>query len=72
MEITVSLKQALKDYDGNIYFEFSIPRLGKRVDCLVIIRNVVFAIEFKVGEKEFPKLGMKETMLIPKMFPSKN
>ncbi|MBK9105762.1 MAG: DUF2075 domain-containing protein [Saprospiraceae bacterium] len=47
------LKQALKDYDGNIYFEFSIPRLGKRVDCLVIIRNVVFAIEFKVGESKY-------------------
>ena len=31
------LKAALKDHAGRIYFEFSIPRLGKRVDCLVII-----------------------------------
>ncbi|MFA7615116.1 MAG: DUF2075 domain-containing protein [Weeksellaceae bacterium] len=27
--------------------------MGKRVDCLLIIKNIVFVIEFKVGEKEF-------------------
>lgn len=47
------LKQALEDFDGEVFFEFSIPRMGKRVDTLVIIENVVFVIEFKVGEKHF-------------------
>lgn len=47
------LKKVLVDYKGHLFFEFSIPRMGKRVDCLLIIRNVVFVIEFKVGEKEF-------------------
>ncbi|MEI6852946.1 MAG: DNA/RNA helicase domain-containing protein [Bacteroidota bacterium] len=47
------LKNALKGYKGTILFEFSIPRMGKRVDCLVIIENIVFVIEFKVGEKEY-------------------
>ncbi|MGB6094260.1 MAG: DUF2075 domain-containing protein [Moheibacter sp.] len=47
------LKYTLKDFSGNLYFEFSIPRMGKRVDCLLIIKNIVFVIEFKVGEKEF-------------------
>jgi len=47
------LKNTLKDFSGNLYFEFSIPRMGKRVDCLLIIKNIVFVIEFKVGEKEF-------------------
>jgi hypothetical protein len=47
------LKEVLKGYDGQIFFEFSIPRMGKRVDCLLIIKNIVFVIEFKVGEKEF-------------------
>src|SRR3990170_329950 len=47
------LKKALDGYYGTIFFEFSIPRMGKRVDCLVIIDNIVFVIEFKVGEKEF-------------------
>jgi len=47
------LKDVLQFYKGHLFFEFSIPRMGKRVDCLVIIKNIVFVIEFKVGEKEF-------------------
>jgi hypothetical protein len=47
------LKSILKNFDGHLFFEFSIPRMGKRVDCLLIIKNIVFVIEFKVGEKEY-------------------
>lgn len=47
------LKGALTGYNGTIFFEFSIPRMGKRVDAIVIINNVVFVIEFKVGENKF-------------------
>lgn len=47
------LKEVLKNHEGHLFFEFSIPRMGKRVDCLLIIKNIVFVIEFKVGEKEF-------------------
>ncbi|MFH1121243.1 MAG: DUF2075 domain-containing protein [Bacteroidota bacterium] len=47
------LKKALKGYTGTIFFEFSIPRMGKRIDSLVIINNIVFVIEFKVGENQF-------------------
>jgi DUF2075 family protein len=47
------LQTQLSGLKGNIYFEFSIPRMGKRIDCLLIIRNIIFIIEFKVGEKEF-------------------
>jgi len=54
------LKDLLKSYDGHLFFEFSIPRMGKRVDCLLIIRNVVFVIEFKVGEKEFKNENIEQ------------
>jgi len=47
------LKKALIGFEGEVFFEFSIPRMGKRVDTLVIVKNVVFVIEFKVGEKHF-------------------
>lgn len=47
------LKNALWDFEGDIFFEFSIPRMGKRVDTLIVIKNVVFVIEFKVGESHF-------------------
>lgn len=52
-EQIVLLKEALEGYEGTIFFEFSIPRMGKRVDSIVIIDNVVFVLEFKVGEDKF-------------------
>jgi len=47
------LKNILKGYEGSIYFEYSIPRMGKRIDVLLVIQSVIFILEFKVGEKEF-------------------
>lgn len=38
---------------GKVYFEYSVPRLGKRIDVLLLIDHVVFVLEFKVGEAEF-------------------
>jgi hypothetical protein len=38
---------------GKLYFEFSIPRLGKRIDVVALISHVIFVFEFKVGETEF-------------------
>jgi adenylylsulfate kinase-like enzyme len=54
------LKEVLKNHEGHIFFEFSIPRMGKRIDCLLIIENVVFVIEFKVGEKVFLKTNIEQ------------
>ncbi len=47
------LKDVLSGFEGKIYFEYSIPRMGRRIDVVLIIKNVVFVLEFKVGEKEF-------------------
>lgn len=38
---------------GKLYFEYSVPRLGKRIDVVLVIDHVVFIIEFKVGETIF-------------------
>lgn len=54
------LKKALIDYVGSIYFEFSIPRMGKRIDVLLIIKSVIFVLEFKVGEKEFQSYAIDQ------------
>jgi hypothetical protein len=48
------LKNTLQPYRGTIYFEYSIPRMGKRIDVVLLISSVIFVLEFKVGEKEFP------------------
>ena len=47
------LSEALRPYQGAIYFEYSIPRMGKRIDTVVLIGPVIFVLEFKAGEKEF-------------------
>ena len=37
------------DNQGWIFFEFMIPRMGRRADAVLIISGVIFVIEFKVG-----------------------
>ncbi len=51
-EITI-LQNALSAFDGSLYFEYSIPRMGKRIDVVLIIGAAIFVLEFKIGEKEF-------------------
>jgi hypothetical protein len=48
------LQKTLQSYKGSIYFEYSIPRMGKRIDVVVITGSTIFILEFKVGENEFP------------------
>ena len=46
------LKDALSGQgDGRLFLEFSIPRMGKRADALLLLRGLVFVLEFKVGAK---------------------
>ena len=53
-EEIIILKNALQSFNnGEILFEYSIPRMGRRIDVVVIIKNVIFILEFKVGEREF-------------------
>lgn len=49
------LKLALRDHEGrgSVFFEFAVPRLGKRIDVVVLLDEVVFVLEFKVGETKF-------------------
>lgn len=51
-EISI-LQNILQDYEGSIYFEYSIPRMGKRIDVLLLIGSAIFVLEFKVGEEEY-------------------
>lgn len=49
------LRKTLADLadPGAIYFEYAVPRLGKRIDAVVVLGGVVFVLEFKVGAHEF-------------------
>jgi hypothetical protein len=39
--------------EGHLFFEFDVPRLGRRIDAVLVLRHAVFVIEFKVGAKAF-------------------
>ncbi len=49
------LREALApiDFDGHLFLEFDVPRLGRRIDAVLVLRHAVFVIEFKVGAKAF-------------------
>ncbi len=40
---------------GHLFLEFSIPRMGKRADSVVIRNGIIFVIEFKVGSETFER-----------------
>ena len=52
-EIEVLQKELIswKESDGQIIFEYDIPRLGKRIDAVLLLSGIVFCIEFKTGEQ---------------------
>lgn len=49
------LKRTLQPYvgAGKVYFEYAVPRLGKRIDVVAFIRSTLLVLEFKVGERHF-------------------
>src|SRR5262245_24906779 len=47
------LKAALTGIDGSVFLEFDVPRIGSRIDAVLIAGPAVFVIEFKVGERLF-------------------
>jgi hypothetical protein len=58
-EISI-LQKTLRPYKGSVYFEYSIPRMGKRIDVVVITGSTIFVLEFKVGENEFPSYAIDQ------------
>lgn len=51
-----------KDEAAQILFEYTIPRLAKRIDVVLLLRNVVFCLEFKVGESQYLQKDEEQVM----------
>jgi hypothetical protein len=47
------LKEHLGGLTGSLFMEFSIPRMGRRIDTVLLVGPIVFALEFKVGDADF-------------------
>ena len=52
-EIDILKKQLHAFHEGRILLEYTIPRMGKRVDAVVLHDHIVFLLEFKCGEREY-------------------
>lgn len=49
------------DRNGNLFFEFMIPRMGRRADVLLILGGVIFVLEFKVGATTYSYADRAQT-----------
>lgn len=59
----VVLQEQLKPFvGGEIAFEYTIPRIGHRVDAVIIISGIIFLLEFKVGDSEYRKTTEDQVM----------
>ena len=57
------LKKSLKELPGcYVAFEYAIPRMGKRIDIVLLYQGIVFALEFKVGEKNYPNPALEQSL----------
>ncbi len=63
-EISV-MKQVLMPYEGEegeVIFEYDIPRLGKRIDVVLLLRGLIFCLEFKTGESDRPESAIDQVL----------
>lgn len=47
---------------GEIIFEYDIPRLGKRIDVVLLIKGIIFCLEFKVGESSILEADVDQVL----------
>lgn len=52
-EIEILKKELGKVPDGSVVFEYTIPRIGDRIDVTLIIKGIIFVLEFKVHKKNY-------------------
>ena len=62
ISIMKGVLSALPVKDGQIIFEYDIPRLGKRVDVVLLLNGIVFCLEFKVGESKILEADVDQVL----------
>lgn len=63
-EITImrEVLNQLGGREGHIIFEYDIPRLGKRIDVVLLLKGIVFCLEFKVGESRIQEMDIDQVL----------
>jgi len=53
IQIPLLQDQLVNFPDAHLLFEYTIPRMGKRIDNVLLYKGLVFLIEFKVGSDNY-------------------
>lgn len=59
------LKEALAPWQtehAHIVLEYDIPRLGKRIDVVLLLRGLIFCLEFKINKREAMQQDVEQVM----------
>ena len=62
IELMQQVLEPWREEKGQIVFEYDIPRLGKRIDVVLLLRGMISCLEFKVGKKEEFQAGIEQVM----------
>jgi hypothetical protein len=54
------LRERFVGLTGTVFLEFNIPRMGRRIDAVLLTGAVVFVIEFKVGASVFERAAVDQ------------
>lgn len=61
-EIAVLKRELANFKEGHLLFEYTIPRIGKRIDNVLLYNGIVFLLEFKDGEKKYPNYALEQVV----------
>jgi len=54
------LRAALQGANGHLLLEYAIPRMGRRVDAVLLLPRTVVVVEFKVGEADYASSALDQ------------
>ena len=54
------LQAQLPGFSGSVFLEFNIPRMGRRIDAVLVSGGILFVIEFKVGKEVFDRAALDQ------------
>lgn len=62
IKLLQSFLAAYQNEPSEVVFEYTIPRLAKRVDVVLLLRGIVFVLEFKAEDKEYLAADVDQVM----------
>lgn len=61
-QISILKEKLSKFKEGHLIFEYTIPRVGKRIDNVILYKGIVFLLEFKVGASSYAKHAIDQVI----------